>query len=164
MDPDGALRSPALQPAQRESVTGVRDADPRQHAICQQHLPYAINPTSAFLLNKFIPHPTQRRNRLQFLKASSTGGDTDEYIARVDQTINSQNTVFGRFAYWKLLSLAQDPFGTGLCKDRCAENTRSKSFAIGYNYAISPTTIAERQCQHQPLPLPARSDQFRTST
>ena len=78
---------------------------------------------------------------LNFVKDASTGGDTDEYVVRVDQTINSKQTIFGRFNYWKLLSLAQDPFGTGLCKDRCAENTRSKSLAIGYNYAISPNTI-----------------------
>ena len=62
-------------------------------------------------------------------------------MARVDQTINSRQTLFGRFTYWKLLSLAQDPFGTGLCKDRCAENTKSKSVAVGYNYAISSNTI-----------------------
>jgi hypothetical protein len=92
-------------------------------------------------LNKLIANPTGPGTVLNFLKDASTGGDTDEYVARVDQTINSKQTVFGRFSYFKLLSLAQDPFGTGLCKDRCAENTRSKSLAIGYNYAISGTTI-----------------------
>jgi hypothetical protein len=103
-----------------------------------------INPTSAFLLNKLVANPTAGPGvtTLNFLKDSSTGGDTDAYVARVDQTITSKQTIFGRFAYWKLLSLAQDPFGTGLCKDRCAENTRSKSLAIGYNFAISPNTIA----------------------
>lgn len=48
--------------------------------------------------------------------------------------------MFGRFTYWKLLSLAQDPFGTGLCKDRCQENTNSKSLALGYTFVITPTT------------------------
>jgi hypothetical protein len=100
-----------------------------------------INPTSAFLLNKLIANPTTSGTVLNFLKDASTGGDTDEYVARVDQTITSKQTIFGRFSYWKLLSLAQDPFGTGLCKDRCAENTRSKSLAIGYNNAISSNTI-----------------------
>lgn len=100
-----------------------------------------INPTSAFLLNKLIANPTTGGTVLNFLKDASTGGDTDTYTGRVDQTINSKNTIFGRFAYWKLLSLAQDPFGTGLCKDRCEEDTRSKSLVIGWNYAISPTTI-----------------------
>jgi len=102
----------------------------------------SINPTSAYLLNKLVADPTTSGTVLNFLKDASTGGDTDEYVGRLDQTITSKQTVFGRFSYFKLLSLAQDPFGTGLCKDRCAENTRSKSLAIGYNYAISPTTIA----------------------
>jgi len=102
-----------------------------------------INPTSLFLL-KFIPPPTDPTALTNnFVKAASTGGNVDEYVARVDQNINSTNRLFGRFSYWKLLSLAQDPFGTGFCKDRCAENTRSKSLAIGYTHTFSPTTIAD---------------------
>jgi hypothetical protein len=114
-------------------------------AFCKTNAPNApnlINPTSAFLLGKLIANPTSSGTVLNFLRDSSTGGDTDTYIARGDQTITNKQTIFGRFAYWKLLSLAQDPFGTGLCKDRCAENTRSKSLVIGWNYAISPNTIA----------------------
>ncbi len=111
---------------------------------CQTNAPAVgnqINSTSAYLLNKLVADPTTGGTVLNFLKDSSTGGDTDEYVGRVDQTINSKQTIFGRFTYWKLLSLAQDPFATGLCKDRCAENTKSKSVALGYNYAISPNTI-----------------------
>jgi carboxypeptidase family protein len=111
---------------------------------CQTHAPSVgnlINPTSAYLLNKLIADPTSGGTLLNFLKDASTGGDTDEYVARADQTISSRQTLFGRFTYWKLLSLSQDPFGTGLCKDRCAENTRSKSVAIGYNFAINSNTI-----------------------
>jgi len=100
-----------------------------------------INPTSAYLLGKLIANPTTGGTVLNFLKDASTGGDTDEYVGRVDQTLTSRQTLFGRFSYWKLLSLAQDPFGTGLCKDRCAENTKSKSLALGYNFAINPNTI-----------------------
>src|SRR5258706_5972427 len=101
-----------------------------------------INPTSAYLLDKLIAKPNLSGTDLNFSKATSTGGDTDAYVGRLDQNINSKQTIFGRFAYWKLLSLAQDPFGTGLCKDSCAENTRSKSLAIGYNYQLSANTVA----------------------
>jgi hypothetical protein len=117
-------------------ATGLRQP------ILNNDISSLINPTSAFLLNKLIAQPNLPGTNLNFSKATSTGGDTDAYVGRVDQTINSKQTIFGRFAYWKLLSLAQDPFGTGLCKDRCAENTRSKSLAIGYNYQISANTIA----------------------
>ncbi|MGH9545758.1 MAG: TonB-dependent receptor domain-containing protein [Terriglobales bacterium] len=106
------------------------------------NLPYPMNPTALYLLNSLIPDPLSGGISNNFIKAASTGGDVDEYVARVDQNITTNQRVFGRFSYWKLLSLAQDPFGTGLCKDRCQENTRSKSLAIGYNWVINPTTIA----------------------
>ncbi len=112
--------------------------------FCQSHAPAVgnlINPSSSYLLNKLIANPTTSGTVLNFLKDASTGGDTDEYVGRVDQTISSRQTIFGRFTYWKLLSLSQDPFGTGLCKDRCAENTKSKSVAVGYNFAINSNTI-----------------------
>jgi hypothetical protein len=123
--------------------TGLTGTAPTSFRVpfANNNISAAINPTSAFLLNKLIANPTNGGTVLNFLKDASTGGDTNEYVARVDQTISSKQTIFGRFSYWKLLSLAQDPFGTGLCKDRCAENTKSKSVAVGYNYAISPNTI-----------------------
>src|SRR4029077_5828838 len=52
--------------------------------FCQTNAPGApnlINPTSAFLLNKLIAEPTSGGTVLNFLKDSSTGGDTDTYIA-----------------------------------------------------------------------------------
>jgi len=100
-----------------------------------------VNPTALFLL-KYLPLPNSTSATDNFVKATSTGGNIDEYVARVDQTINSRSTIFGRFTFWKLLSLAQDPFGTGLCKDRCAENSKSKSLAIGYNRIIGSNTTA----------------------
>ena len=98
-----------------------------------------INPTSTYLLN-LIPPPTGGSLTNNFTKAASTGGNTDQYTARVDQNITQNQQLYGRFSYWKLLSLAQDPFGTGLCKDRCEEDTNSKSIALGYTWVINPTT------------------------
>jgi hypothetical protein len=112
--------------------------------FCQTHAPGVgnlINPTSSYLLNKLVADPTTGGTVLNFLQSGSTGGDTDEYVGRVDQTISSRQSIFGRFTYWKLLSLSQDPFKTGLCVDRCAEKTNSKSVALGYNFAINPNTI-----------------------
>jgi hypothetical protein len=101
-----------------------------------------INPTSTFLLG-LIPLPTNSGTLNNFTKAASTGGNVDEYVTRADVNISANSRLFGRFSYWKMLSLAQDPFGTGLCKDRCSENTRSKSAVIGFNHAFTPTTIAD---------------------
>jgi Carboxypeptidase regulatory-like domain/TonB dependent receptor len=100
-----------------------------------------INPTSNFLL-KYLPLPNST-GAFNFVKATSTGGNIDEYVVRADQNITSRQRIFGRYSHWKMLSLAQDPFGTGLCKDRCQENTKSNSAAIGYNIAFTPTTILD---------------------
>jgi hypothetical protein len=103
--------------------------------------PY-INPTAAFLLGKLIGNPTNSGTLNNFTKGASTGGDIDEYVARADQNLTASQHLFGRFTYFKELSLAQDPYGTGLCKDRCAENTRSKSLAVGWSDAFSQTMTA----------------------
>jgi hypothetical protein len=116
--------------------------------------PY-INPTSAFLLGKLIANASNpaivpgslnagnaAAGTPNFVAGTSTGGDIDQYVARVDQNITASQHLFGRFTYFKELSLAQDPYGTGLCKDRCAENTRSKSLAVGWSDALSPTLTA----------------------
>ena len=98
-----------------------------------------INPTSNYLLS-YIPLPTNTGFTNNFTRATGTGGNTDQYVVRIDQNITDKQQLFGRYSDWKLLSLAQDPFGTGFCKDRCQEDTDSKSIAIGYTYAITPTT------------------------
>jgi hypothetical protein len=116
--------------------------------------PY-INPTAAYLLGKLIANPSNPSiapgsleagyaagGTPNFVAGTSTGGDIDQYVARVDQNITASQHLFGRFTYFKELSLAQDPYGTGLCKDRCAENTRSKSLAVGWSDALSPTFTA----------------------
>jgi hypothetical protein len=103
--------------------------------------PY-INTTSAFLLGKLIANPTNSGTLNNFTKGASTGGNINEYVGRVDQNLTASQHLFGRFTYFKELSLAQDPYSTGLCKDRCAENTRSKSLAVGWSDALSSTLTA----------------------
>src|SRR5207245_3269449 len=43
--------------------------------------------------------------------------------------------------YFGLLDLPTNPFGTGLCFDRCAENYHTKALAFDVNHAFTPTTI-----------------------
>ncbi len=100
--------------------------------------PY-INTTAAYLMTKLIAPPTGPGTFDNFTKSASTGGDIDQYVARVDQNLTNSQHLFGRFTYFKELSLSQDPFGTGLCKDRCAENTTSRSIAVGWTDAFSST-------------------------
>ena len=127
-------------PLNVNTSTGARVPIPNNNLTT---LPYYPNPTAAYMLTNYIPSPLSSGILNNFVKASSTGGDIDEYVIRGDQNISARQRIFGRYSYWKLQSLAQDPFGTGLCKDRCAEDTKSYSAALGYNFAVTPTTIVD---------------------
>lgn len=113
--------------------------------------PYANNiiPTNEFskagtiLLAKYYPAANQPGTVNNYLSAAPAGGNTNEFVARGDQNIGANTHVFGRFAYFGLTDLAVNPFGTGLCLDRCAELYHSKLVAIGVNHAFSPTTILD---------------------
>ncbi len=105
--------------------------------------PARINPTSKFLLGLF-PNPTDNTKIVNnFVKSTGLGGNSDEYIPRVDYNINSKSRIFGRYSYWKLADLPRDPFGTGLCQDRCTETYHTNALAIGYTYTVNPTTTAD---------------------
>ncbi len=111
--------------------------------------PY-INPTGAYLLDRLIGQATNPNivpasalspvsGQPNFIGSSAGGGDIDEYVARVDQNLTANQHLFGRYTHFKELSLAQDPYGTGLCKDRCDENTVSNSGSMAWTDAISST-------------------------
>ncbi|MGC0778703.1 MAG: TonB-dependent receptor, partial [Candidatus Acidiferrum sp.] len=89
-----------------------------------------------------IPNPSGPGVIDNFTASASTGGDIDQYVARVDQNLTASQHLFGRFTYFKELSLSQDPYNTGLCKDRCSEKTSSRSVAVGWSDAFSSTFTA----------------------
>jgi hypothetical protein len=117
--------------------------NPQRTAFPNNDISKFINPTSAILLQTLVPNPTGSGTLNNFVKAASTGGNINEYVVRGDQVINEKQRLFGRYTHWSMLSLPQDPFGTGLCKDRCGENTTSNSAAVGYNITVTPTLIID---------------------
>jgi hypothetical protein len=113
--------------------------------------PYPNNqiPSSEFstatqaLWKKYFPAANQAGDVNNFLSAAPAGGNTNEFVARGDQNLGSNTHVFGRFSYFGLTDLPVNPFGTGLCLDRCAEKYHSKLLAIGVNHVFTPTTILD---------------------
>jgi len=81
---------------------------------------------------------------LNFLQSGSTGGDTDEYVARVRPNHHFKADSFWSVHLLEAAELSQDPFKTGLCVDRCAENTNSKSLrsAITSHQAPIPSSTS----------------------
>ncbi len=78
-----------------------------------------------------------------YSSAAASGGNTNEFVARGDQNIGSNTRLFGRFAYFGLTDLPNNPLGTGLCQDRCAELYHSKLLAVDLNHTFTPTTILD---------------------
>jgi hypothetical protein len=78
-----------------------------------------------------------------FVAPSSAGGNNTEFVARGDVNITDKTRAFARFSYFGLLDLPTNPFGTGLCADRCAEDYHTKALAIDFNHVFSPTVVGD---------------------
>jgi hypothetical protein len=122
----------------------VKGTNPQRTPFAGNVIPATLfNSTSQVLLSSLIPNPTNGATVNNFVKATGLGGDSDEYVPRIDYNISSKQHIYGRYSYWKLADLPRDPFGTGLCQDRCTETYHTNALAIGYSYAFTPTTIAD---------------------
>jgi hypothetical protein len=78
-----------------------------------------------------------------YSSAAASGGNTNEFVVRGDQNIGDNTRLFGRFAYFGLTDLPNNPLGTGLCQDRCAELYHSKLLVLDVNHTFTPTTILD---------------------
>jgi hypothetical protein len=82
-------------------------------------------------------------NTGNFTSAGSTGGNTNQFVTRVDQNLTEKTRIFGRFSYSGLLDLATDPLGTGLCQDRCAEDYHTKALVVDVNHSFTSNLIGD---------------------
>ena len=71
------------------------------------------------------------------------GGNNDQFVTRIDENISDKQHLFARYSFWTNENLAIDPFGTGVCKDRCGEKFNTNSFVIDDVYVLSPTTTLD---------------------
>jgi hypothetical protein len=92
---------------------------------------------------KYFPPATQPGTVNNFLSSAPSGGNTNEFVARGDQNIGSKTRLFGRFSYFGLTDLPTNPFGTGLCFDRCSELYHTKMLAVDVNHSFTSTTILD---------------------
>jgi len=76
-----------------------------------------------------------------YSKTYATGGNQNQVVGRLDQTLTANQRLFFRYTYWNVLDLPQDPLGTGVCQDRCAEKYSTSAMVLGYTNSITPTTI-----------------------
>ena len=121
------------------SATNVAACNRTQFA--NNTIPTAIiNPAAAVEL-KFIPMPTNGAEINNYTSAAASGGNTSQYVARVDQNLSSTQHIFARYNFFSLLDLPTDPFRTGLCADRCSETYQTNAAVIDYSNTIRPDLI-----------------------
>ena len=101
-----------------------------------------IDQTAQALLSYF-PLPNQVGNpNGNFVESYSSGGDVNQYNARIDYNLSSKQRIFGRYTHNYILSLPDNPFN-GICKDRCTETTYAHQVSLGDTIAFSPKTILD---------------------
>jgi hypothetical protein len=100
----------------------------------------SISPAALVEL-KFIPPPTSSAESNNFTAAGASGGNANQYIARVDHSLTANQHIFARYNFWNLKDLPLDPFHTGLCADKCAEIYQTNAAAINYSNSITPNVI-----------------------
>jgi hypothetical protein len=120
-------------------ATGTRTAYPNNQIPAAE-----FSKAGTALWDKYFVPPTNPGAIVNnFTAASSSGGNNTEFVARGDQNITDKTRLFARFSYFGLLDLPTNVFGTGLCKDRCAEDYHTKALAIDLNHVFSPTVIGD---------------------
>jgi hypothetical protein len=147
----GGFTGPAVRGIATCGVASGQIYDPFTADATGVRTPYAGNiiPASEFskaagiLLAKYYPAANQPGTVSNYLSAAPGGGNTNEFVARGDQSIGANTRIFGRFAYFGLTDLPSNPLGTGLCLDRCAELYHTKMIAIDVNHSFTPTTILD---------------------
>jgi hypothetical protein len=146
----GVCNSPAgriYDPYTVNQATGVRQpygldsGNPSCPGNCIPSAEFSQAATTVW--NKVFPAANGPGTVNNFASAAASGGNTNEFVARGDQNIGSNTRLFGRFAYFGLTDLPNNPLGTGLCQDRCAELYHSKLFVIDVNHTFTPTTVLD---------------------
>ena len=110
-----------------------------------------LNPTSLALLNLY-PMPNAPGNAQgvgNWIGNGSQGGNNNETVVHIDQNVSDKQHITARYTYWGNLNLPTDPFGNGVCQDRCTETFNTNNFVLGDTYSFSPTTILEVRLSYQ---------------
>lgn len=105
-----------------------------------------LDPTSKILSDYWaLPNlPGQSFTHINnFATNASVGGNNDQVNVRLDYNVSDKQRMFGRYTYWTNLSLAIDPYQSGICQDRCQETFNTHQFVFGDTYSLSPTTILD---------------------
>jgi Carboxypeptidase regulatory-like domain len=105
----------------------------------------SISPTALAYLKAFYPAPNTASSTgvNNFTRNASSGGNNYETVVHIDHNFSEKQHLSARYTYWSNTNLPIDPYGTGICQDRCTEIFSNNDFVLRDSYAISPKTLLD---------------------
>ena len=97
-----------------------------------------INPVAKSLLQNYVPLPNYNVGGFNYLQEVATPSSTNGYDVRIDRTLTSKQSIYGRWS-WKHLDSTVPNYL--LSSDQDVES--DKNFLISHNYLISNSLVNE---------------------
>jgi Carboxypeptidase regulatory-like domain len=132
--------------------------DPTKGANYGDRLPFPgniipsdrINQVAVNYIKKFYPVSAVGTNSSpnNYTAVVPIGGQNFQTVAKIDHQVSEKQHISSRFTWWKNTNLPQDPFGTGICQDRCGEVFKDYNWVFADTYAFNPTTLLDMRVSY----------------
>ncbi len=109
-----------------------------------------INATSMDFLKLYpLPNNPTASGVGNWVGNDAQGGNQNQTVVHIDQNVSDKQHISARYTYWGNLNLPNDPFGNGVCQDRCTETFNTNNFVLADTYSFNPTTILDVHLSYQ---------------
>ena len=118
--------------------------------------PQCIDPHSLEVLNFMAPVPNLPGLTQNLSQAVSSGNNWDQYVSRIDETINDRTRLYFRFAYQKA-----NPFtGNVFFPDSTYTPSKQNNFVVGYTQVLTPNLVNQVQVGRNKVSLNSANGYF----
>ncbi len=109
-----------------------------------------INQVAVNYIKKFYPVSAvgSNNNKSNFTSNAPIGGQNFETVVKIDHQVSDKQHIMSRYTNWRNTNLPQDPLGTGICKDRCAETFENHNWVLDDTYTFNSTTILDMRLSY----------------
>lgn len=104
--------------------------------------PSRLDPVAVALFNRSYPLPNRGGHVQNFVTQQAIGGVNNQLNVRVDHRWSDDNSMFGRYSYWKAQSNAFDAWGLGT-QGQGPTGVITKQALVGDTHTINSTTVLD---------------------
>jgi len=136
----------------------VRLSDPVNPSCIVNNViqPQCIDPHSLEILNFMAPVPNLPGVTQNLSQAISSGNNWDQYVSRIDESINDRTRLYFRFAYQKA-----NPFtGNVFFPDSTYTPSNQHNFVFGYTQVLTPNLVNQLQIGRNKVSLNSANGYF----